>query len=703
MDGRQDDCYFSLVLSGGISLGGYMAGAVSQIGYFVTKWNETANDRKAPKIFVDVVSGASAGALTGAQLVRHLGTFPEDPGDAEAARNQYVSDNFEAWCGKSLSFTNLLDRENMDSASFLSNSQVEATAKRFIPGDSEICLPPGQDRLIYTCTLTSLDPLPMPIKVPAARLGPEGESVHDTIIGKTRRDVITFRILRKVSEFDLIDKNKFKDSARLDNAKFTMIELASTAGQVWDQYTLWDRLRDAAVASGSFPFTWSPWHYPRYLNYWNGVLITAKFAEPNLRPFVMRKTYTDGGTINNMPLDRAAHALSTYARDANFAPGLFSRRSYILIEPGKAFDASKYTVHHIGDDSASEGNHSVIETDPRTFAQRAKELTAVDLVGPLFEAIREQSFFSDLEGASKITKQLERRAEKFWPILLDIAKQTSDEEAERRSQELNGKIVQALLGSGGLRKPADLVNVYAEREDVIHALSNSLLSPAQRNYFLRIVVLSDVLSGFHYKHAMSVLRISATKQLASAFLGAFGGFVKQSYMARDFHQGLLDAREALEKFAGQYDIPTDSFFDVENTPVLSGKTIPEHYDPTEKIPMTAADADPDEIGNLRRAAIRQLPRFLYRSGLQGEGLKRALARDTSPPISAGVHLLIVGRFVKLGLWVAGISAVMGVVCLALAILIPQSSHLTAVVLSSLLLVIGGAGLIAYLKLNRSLG
>src|SRR4051812_43369271 len=90
-----DTLRLTMILSGAISLGAYEAGVVSQIAFALDKWNEARPDAP-PLAVIDVISGASAGAMTGAMLAAHI-MQGGDPAD-------FVNANLNTWCGPETTF-----------------------------------------------------------------------------------------------------------------------------------------------------------------------------------------------------------------------------------------------------------------------------------------------------------------------------------------------------------------------------------------------------------------------------------------------------------------------------------------------------------------------------------------------------------------------------------------------------------------------
>lgn len=516
----------SVVLSGGISLGAYFAGAVAQIGYFVAKWNATADARGAPTIYVDVVSGASAGAMTGAMLFRFVGTGCQDP-------EGFVRANFDAWCSDDLSFAQLLDPKNTGDPSFLSNIVVEKAGERFLPPHGEIALAFGQQRLIYTCTLTSMQPIPFGINLQEPRLsGPPAAQVAE-LLGQTRRDYITFRITPE-GHVDARFRRPDGFTNQVEaNGGLALMELASdpaASGQ-----SVWERLRWAALASGAFPMAWMPVRIPRKLDLYPP-------AMPRTPDGLGWFTYSDGGIIDNVPLGRAAKVLQDYAK---YCPGaaedVFGARSYVLIEQSEVGAGE-------GPPPATAGDRS----------SRHRDGSVGEQLGVVMEAMREQSLYMDLRTASHINKRLELRTHTIWPTLAELVASIPEAQLDAYERRVIASLKKLLESTGDARVPSEIVERYRSRSDVVDALGGHGFPrvPQERvALFAGMVAVLDLIADLGDKHQLNLLRITPGRRLFSAFLGNFGGFVKRTYMVRDFQQGLADAQASLTRLLGPDAVP----------------------------------------------------------------------------------------------------------------------------------------------------
>lgn len=566
--------HLSVVLSGGVSLGAYQAGAVAQLGYFVAKWNETAQQRRVCPIHVDVVSGASAGALTGAMLARFVALGCQDP-------EGYVREHHAAWCGDRLSFRRLLAAEHCRDGSFLSNSVVEEEAAKFIPDSGAVRLAHGQTRLIFTCTLTSLGAIPFATSLPEASLVP-GEGGTTEIVGTTRREWITFRFVHRsaLESRDIAQDTGKGSETKNASARFgdyLMIELGSDPAQGGEEM-LWSRFRWSALASGALPYAWSPVRIPRSLRFYPKAFGGGEGAG------VADRDLVDGGMLDNMPLGRAARVLQDYAKHVPTADeGLITERAYVLIEP-------------------SQPNRA--ETPPSSSAEgpsRLGRLRAADVSGDLFSAIREQSFYTDLRTSQSVNARLRSRERCSWRHLAEWCSRVSDEEAGQRLDEVLEEVGHLLQD---FRGPEEALRNYQARGDVSEAGRAASLEGVRWALFAAQALYHDLLADLESKHGLSVLRVAASRPLASAFMGSFGGFVHPSFMHHDFCVALADAQAALTRLVSGTAEGAElsgCFFDASGLP--EPEPGPKQVGAFEELPE---DVRSQFVGQLRRRALPYL-------------------------------------------------------------------------------------------------
>jgi predicted acylesterase/phospholipase RssA len=234
----------ALVLSGGVSLGAYIAGALDELLHAL----RAASDRYV----IDVITGASAGATTGA-LIAH----------ALTERNG-VADLHKVWVrqvgAEALLAPGAPDDDEplaLLSHRVLRRYADEALAPAPAPQRHPCCAP----ELLLAVTLANVDALPYVSRIPI----PTADGVED---------LVQYRL----SEQQLF---RFPTSAAM-----TPAERAT--------------LREACLASSAIPFAFpqvrlrreifNKDHYPQ---------------TPALTQEVAHYWYYDGGTYNNLPLDLA--------------------------------------------------------------------------------------------------------------------------------------------------------------------------------------------------------------------------------------------------------------------------------------------------------------------------------------------------------------------------------------------------------------
>ena len=225
----------ALVFTGGVSLGSFEAGVAYEIIRHVF-------ENRDPQIEIDVIVGASAGALTGALTALTL-VFGTDPGSIE-----------EAWLEVKLE--DLLALSTGDK-SLLSSSKVDSLIKKYIwKPSSELMIHSGAfDSISFAAVVTNLDGIRYKIHTV------KGNEFSIGAVGY--EDALKFRI--------------GKDFAQ------------------------WAELRDAIRASSAFPVAFEPkkivrseHDFPRVSKYNFALGVSQKSYH-----------YSDGGIVNNQPLSRA--------------------------------------------------------------------------------------------------------------------------------------------------------------------------------------------------------------------------------------------------------------------------------------------------------------------------------------------------------------------------------------------------------------
>lgn len=257
--GRGRDVRLALILSGGVSLGTYTAGAVSEILLALSR------DRRRDAA-VHVIAGASAGAITAGLAARALAVNP--------ALLPWIE---RAWVD-ALDAEVLLNPARADRSALLDAAAAEELSRHLIAAE-----PASDDR--------PSDAAGDPLRVGIALTNLSGVA-YDLRYGFLNAPDRTYgiRVHRDWMEFSLSRG------------------LAAAAA-------VWERLRSAAVASASFPLVFPP----RVLERRRAEYPGARFANDEEGDTV-RMWYADGGLVENEPVGLAKRLVERFPdhRDAEW-------------------------------------------------------------------------------------------------------------------------------------------------------------------------------------------------------------------------------------------------------------------------------------------------------------------------------------------------------------------------------------------------
>lgn len=248
--GRGRDVRLALILSGGVSLGAYTAGAVSELLLALSR------DRRR-RASVHVIAGASAGAITAGLAARSLAVNP--------SLRPWIE---RAWVD-ALDAEVLLNPDRPDRSALLDATAAEELSRHLIAAE-----PASDDR--------PSDAAGDPLRVGVALTNLTGVE-YDLRYGFLNAPNRTYgiRVHRDWMEFSL---------AR-----------GTEAGA-----PVWERLRSAAVASASFPLAFPPRPLERQTAEYPG----ARFADPEAE--TVRMWYSDGGLVENEPVGLAKRLVERF-------------------------------------------------------------------------------------------------------------------------------------------------------------------------------------------------------------------------------------------------------------------------------------------------------------------------------------------------------------------------------------------------------
>jgi predicted acylesterase/phospholipase RssA len=259
--------HIALVLGGGASLGSYIGGALTEIITAVE------NNRRSERVVIDVITGASAGALNAALAARALRV------------NRHLLPWIERAWVEAADASVLLDPARPNRTGWLDVSVLEDLARALVDGapaaDDERS-PAAGDRVHVGITLANLYGVP-----------------YD----------YTYRFLNA-------PESSYAARSHADHIAFHLGGTSRAGDPVWRQ------MAEAAVASASFPFAFPPRKLERQRSDYPGARLTAGSGS------TVDMWYLDGGLFDNAPLGLARDLV------AGDEAHVGEDRRYLFVEPG---------------------------------------------------------------------------------------------------------------------------------------------------------------------------------------------------------------------------------------------------------------------------------------------------------------------------------------------------------------------------------
>jgi predicted acylesterase/phospholipase RssA len=250
----------AITISGAVSLGSYEAGVLYEVLDAIGQHNQNPQTADAEKVYIDVLTGASAGGMSVAVAAQKLLY------DADALSNPYQNALYQAWV-QDIDIDTLLtlQKDERPDCSIFSSDLIESLSNR------------------YLCSRYSNGPAPLQHPHPAVapggflRLGLALSNLNGLDYG------------RKTLSGDEFIYSRFEDEYR---RTFTRND---------DNSVAWHPVAQAAAACGAFPFAFRPQDLQRSRReFTDDDLVTD-----NLGPDPLSFTYTDGGVFQNEPLGLA--------------------------------------------------------------------------------------------------------------------------------------------------------------------------------------------------------------------------------------------------------------------------------------------------------------------------------------------------------------------------------------------------------------
>lgn len=319
----------AVVISGAVSLGSYEAGVMYELLEAIALSNERLK-KLAPqryeqdRVVIDVITGASAGAMTAGILAQQLMFH------GQALRKPYANPLYEAWV-KKVNIDELLSvKPELHKYSLLSTGVIDDIAAEYLrecPGPELDPHPALDGTLSVGIAMANLNGFPLNIK---------GQS--ETFSYSRYKDQFVCLISREPSPdgnevVRLHELEPFRQGAGVSWRPITGPSGSNRPNDDNDAREGWNQLRIMALSSGAFPFAFRSRRIKRVGGSPEGIMHTRDSQTKKDRGDSLRDgdyLYTDGGVFENEPVGMAAELSSQI--DAQRAG---KQRKYLFVAPGK--------------------------------------------------------------------------------------------------------------------------------------------------------------------------------------------------------------------------------------------------------------------------------------------------------------------------------------------------------------------------------
>lgn len=310
----------AIVISGAVSLGSYEAGVMYELLEAIALRNEMLDIDHPERVEIDVITGASAGAMTAAILSQQIYY------GGSKLRKPYDNPLFNAWVKKVNIDCLLKVKPKYHKYSLLSSAVVDEIGATYLPDD------PGN---VMDCHPTAADSM---------RLGLAMSNLNgfsQEIAGEKESFAYSRYKDQFVCQLKCVPPSG-RQPANSNPVAGMKIQLSEMEPCIEGRQVVWSPmlntcswpiLRMMAISSGAFPFAFRARRICR-----NGGSLTSlmrsrdssRKAAAGDQLYGGNYLYTDGGVFENEPVGMA----SSLARDIDEKGGQ-SSRSYLFVAPGK--------------------------------------------------------------------------------------------------------------------------------------------------------------------------------------------------------------------------------------------------------------------------------------------------------------------------------------------------------------------------------
>jgi predicted acylesterase/phospholipase RssA len=471
----------AITIAGAVSLGSYEAGVLYEVLDAIHQHNCVPGTPDEERIEIDVLTGASAGAMTAAIVAQKMLYA------ADEFRDPYDNPLYNVWV-KQINLVELLNTTNGGSPesesplrSIFSSNMVERIAAgsltaRYASGE----VPP---RVTHMAAAKSIS------------LGMTLTNLNGVDYG-----------------YDMQPNGKYIYTQHEDQ----LTRVVSVGGT--DHREIWEEIRDASVASGAYPLAFRAKELERK---------RADYTKGNLEPWTddpSRFTYTDGGVLQNEPLGMAKKLVN--AIDGHWNN---ESRFYLFVSPH-------------GKSSRADSHFREVDAD---YFHMMKRLSKVLLGQSEFQdwitavEMNEQIALMDARAAELVqglssgelkSGSLKRVADGLLKVLFRQPKHTG-----------NGNRRVAKIGKESLSDARRRIE-HQYRDEIALLGAGTYSADAFRDTVLAFETAAN-LGERDYMRIYGIA--VSEELLAGAELSAFLGFFDQRYRDHDYDRGRMVARGVL--------------------------------------------------------------------------------------------------------------------------------------------------------------
>ncbi len=313
----------AIVISGAVSLGSYEAGVMYEVLEAIALHNESLPEKHPDRVVIDVITGASAGAMTAAILSQQLyfgGKTLRQPYDGNPL--------FDAWV-KQINIKDLLEvNVNEHKYSLLSSAVIDDIGQKAIPDDPGKPLEPhpaSGNTLQLGIAMSNLNGYKQEIP---------GSGSNESFAYSRYKDQFVCRLQRLPAKTDQPDSRHPRPAETLHLSE--MEPRMKGRKVVWrpmHNTCNWGILRMMALSSGAFPFAFRARRIVRSGGSDKSMMATrdsGRKSSAGDQLYGGNYLYTDGGVFENEPVGMAVNlieAIGAEHQDPN--------RSYLFVAPGK--------------------------------------------------------------------------------------------------------------------------------------------------------------------------------------------------------------------------------------------------------------------------------------------------------------------------------------------------------------------------------